>query len=62
MFSTIARTSMLLVEHDEDSMNEAWAPIQLARMEAKLKISYPYPEDYSGGMSGITMVRRRDTA
>ena len=53
---------MLLVEHDEDSMNEAWAPIQLARMEAKLKISYPYPEDYSGGMSGITMVRRRDTA
>jgi hypothetical protein len=62
MFSLIGKTTMLLVEHDEDSMNEAWAPIMLARMEHKLHLSmYPYPEDYSGGMSGITMVRRRDT-
>ena len=58
MFSLM---SMLLVEHDEDSMNEAWAPLQLARLEQKLNITmYPYPEDYSGGLSGITMVRRRD--
>ena len=47
------------VEQDEDLMDEAWTNT-LARLEAKRIASSPYTEDYSGGLSGITMVCKRE--
>ncbi len=57
-----AGTTMLLAEHDEDSMDDsAWGPIKLARIEQKLGLSvYPYASDFAGGMQGITMRTTKD--
>jgi hypothetical protein len=48
-------TTMLLVQHDEDSaMDSSWGPIELARLEQRLGIKlYPYHEDFDGGYPAL---------